>query len=136
MFVNLLHNAAQAIGDRDGGLIIIEMTSGEAGWISVSVVDNGPGLPANLSDRVFGPFFTTKDPGQGTGLGLSICHRIVAEHRGHIGFESGQGEGTEFRVRLPSVAQETELSSPAEGRRLRHETERESAKATADRRVK
>ena len=72
----------------------------------IEIVDNGPGIPKNIMSRIFDPFFTTKPVGQGTGLGLSISHQIVAEtHGGRISCISNVGEGTTFRIQLP-----TELS--------------------------
>ena len=100
-FVNALQNAAQAIGDRSGGRIGVEMTSHEAGWITVIVADNGPGIADEIADRVFDPFFTTKDPGEGMGLGLTICQSIVSEHGGRVGFNSRSGQGCRLWVRLP-----------------------------------
>jgi signal transduction histidine kinase len=72
----------------------------EADMLLVEVWDNGPGIPLELQDRVFEPFYTTKAPGQGLGLGLDNAMRIVRKHRGHIGVRS-EGNSTCFRVRLP-----------------------------------
>jgi signal transduction histidine kinase len=67
--------------------------------IVVEVVDDGPGVPAQLNDRIFDPFFTTKP--KGSGLGLSIVRKIVDAHDGRIDLHSVPGEGTRFRVTLP-----------------------------------
>ena len=64
------------------------------------IVDNGPGIPAEIRDRIFDPFFTTKPAGQGTGLGLDIVRRLVRHNEGEIAVESQPGR-TEFRVTLP-----------------------------------
>jgi signal transduction histidine kinase len=64
------------------------------------VVDNGPGVPANIRDRIFEPFFTTKPVGKGTGLGLDIVRRLVQRHNGQIELDSVPGR-TEFRVTIP-----------------------------------
>ncbi len=72
----------------------------EADMLLVEVWDNGPGIPAELQDRVFEPFFTTKAPGHGLGLGLDNAMRIVRKHRGHLGVRSEPG-ATCFHVRLP-----------------------------------
>lgn len=101
VFVNVLQNAAQAIGDRPGGRIGMEVASHEAGWITVTITDNGPGIADEVADRVFDPFFTTQKPGEGTGLGLAICQSIVSEHGGQIGFNSRSGQGCQLWVRLP-----------------------------------
>jgi len=67
----------------------------------VDVIDNGPGIPPELQDRVWEPFFTTKDVGRGTGLGLDIARRIVVDqHGGQICLSSAPGD-TRFTVRLP-----------------------------------
>jgi CheY-like chemotaxis protein len=69
----------------------------------VDVTDDGPGIPAELADRVFEPFFTTKAEGEGTGLGLSICQGIVKEHGGRITLRSTVGRGATFTVELPAA---------------------------------
>jgi signal transduction histidine kinase len=71
------------------------------GRLKVSISDDGPGIPAEKVNRVFDPFYTTKDVGEGTGLGLSICHGIIREHGGEIYVESNQGRGATFIVELP-----------------------------------
>lgn len=69
----------------------------------ISIRDNGNGIPANIIDKVFQPFFTTKPTGSGTGLGLSLSYDIVKAHGGEIRVESKEGEGTEFLIQLPGV---------------------------------
>jgi CheY-like chemotaxis protein len=64
-------------------------------------VDSGPGIPEEYLERIFDPFWTTKEPGQGTGLGLSLVHSIVAEHGGEIRVDSEVGKGAAFAVELP-----------------------------------
>lgn len=59
------------------------------------------GINRDIIDKIFDPFFSTKDVGEGTGLGLSICHRIVSEHGGTIDVESKEGIGTTFLIKLP-----------------------------------
>ena len=68
----------------------------------ISVIDNGPGIPSSIKDKIFQPFFTTKPTGQGTGLGLSLSYDIVKAHGGEIRVESKEGEGTEFIILLPT----------------------------------
>ncbi|MCF8061311.1 MAG: MCP four helix bundle domain-containing protein [Deltaproteobacteria bacterium] len=101
VLVNLIVNACEAMGR--GGAIVIREDAPEqpkAGRIvRIRVVDNGPGIPEALQDRILQPFFTTKD--EGTGLGLSIATRILEEHGGFLGVESKEGEGTTFTVILP-----------------------------------
>jgi two-component system, sporulation sensor kinase E len=97
VFVNLVSNAVQAMGEHGG---IIRISTGlDDGFVVASVADDGPGMDAAQVAKVFDPFFSTKD--EGTGLGLTIVHRIVDEHDGHIDVESQPGEGTQFRVHLP-----------------------------------
>jgi signal transduction histidine kinase len=67
----------------------------------ISVIDNGPGIPPNIVDKIFQPFFTTKPTGQGTGLGLSLSYDIVKAHGGELKVETKVSEGTEFIVQLP-----------------------------------
>lgn len=68
----------------------------------IRIIDNGPGIDAELKQRIFEPFFTTKPPGKGTGLGLSISHQIIVEkHRGKFTCNSSLGKGTEFVIEIP-----------------------------------
>ncbi|MBW8331782.1 MAG: AAA family ATPase [Prolixibacteraceae bacterium] len=67
----------------------------------ISVKDNGPGIPPQILDKIFQPFFTTKPTGQGTGLGLSLAYDIVKAHGGELSVETKEGVGTEFTVALP-----------------------------------
>ena len=73
------------------------------GKIEVSVKDNGNGIPENIVDKIFQPFFTTKPIGQGTGLGLSLSYDIVKAHGGEMKVETKESEGSEFIVQLPIV---------------------------------
>ena len=70
--------------------------------VVVEVTDNGVGIPEDVREKIFQPFFTTKEPGKGTGLGLSVASKIIEEHNGRIEVESQVGEGTTFRVMLPT----------------------------------
>ena len=98
VWTNLIDNAIHAVNGT--GKICIG-TSLEDNQIVVEVVDNGPGIPADVQPRLFEPFFTTKPVGTGTGLGLVISNRIVGDrHGGEIEFDSKPGE-TRFKVRLP-----------------------------------
>jgi signal transduction histidine kinase len=70
--------------------------------VEIRVRDNGIGIPPEIKDRLFQPFFTTKPPGEGTGLGLSMSYDIIAQqHGGSISVDSKEGEYSEFMVRLP-----------------------------------
>ena len=98
VWTNLLDNAICALGSE--GTITIT-TRREHDCAFVEIADDGPGIPADIQDRVFDAFFTTKDVGEGSGLGLSTARRIVVErHRGSLTFVSRPG-ATTFRVSLP-----------------------------------
>ncbi|MCX6206975.1 MAG: ATP-binding protein [Bacteroidetes bacterium] len=71
--------------------------------ILISIKDNGNGIPKNIMDKIFQPFFTTKPTGQGTGLGLSLSYDIVKAHGGELKVETKEGEGTEFIIEIPIV---------------------------------
>jgi two-component system, NtrC family, sensor kinase len=71
--------------------------------VEIRVKDNGPGIPAEIKDKIFQPFFTTKPTGQGTGLGLSLSYDIVKAHGGELKVETNEGEGTTFIIHLPKT---------------------------------
>jgi signal transduction histidine kinase len=73
---------------------------GGAGGLQITVKDNGPGIPSNIIDKIFQPFFTTKPTGQGTGLGLSLSYDIIKAHGGELKVETKEGEGAEFIIVL------------------------------------
>jgi two-component system NtrC family sensor kinase len=101
VFVNLIHNAAQAIGAAGRPGTVTVRARHWADGVAVDVIDDGPGIPQALVGQVFDPFFTTKPEGQGTGLGLSISQGIVSEHGGRITLETAEGVGSTFTVYLP-----------------------------------
>lgn len=75
-----------------------------AGFIAIAVRDNGPGIPQEISEKIFQPFFTTKPTGEGTGLGLSLSYDIITKgHGGELKVSIKEGEGTEFVIRLPVI---------------------------------
>jgi PAS domain S-box-containing protein len=105
VFLNLLVNAAHAIGDVVGdtgrkGTIRLQ-TGMEGSMVVISVADTGGGIPAGIRNRIFDPFFTTKQVGRGTGQGLAIARSVVDRHKGTLTFESEVGKGTTFYIRLP-----------------------------------
>jgi signal transduction histidine kinase len=101
VLVNLVVNACEAM--KKGGKISIyedetfERPKGKL--VEIRVIDNGPGIPGNIADKVLQPFFTTKE--EGTGLGLSIASRIIEEHGGKLSLASKEGIGTTFTISLP-----------------------------------
>jgi len=106
LIVNLLLNAAQAIPEGHASenrirVSVREMPGQQAAVVEVE--DTGAGIPVELHERIFQPFFTTKTIGQGTGLGLSICRGIVTALGGQISFQSDGDSGTTFRVVLPTT---------------------------------
>jgi signal transduction histidine kinase len=108
VLLNLVINAAQAIGDRgvDGNEIRVSTSVTETGDVAIAVSDTGPGIAESDKAKIFAPFFTTKPIGQGTGLGIAICERIVRGFGGTIEVESELGSGATFRVLLkPAVGQ-------------------------------
>ena len=104
VFMNLITNAAQAVGRRDSGGTIRIAARKPADDVEITVADDGPGIPADVIPKIFDPFFTTKDVGEGSGLGLSIVHGIIDRHGGRIMVESQVGEGTTFRIVFPARA--------------------------------
>jgi len=99
VFLNLIKNAADALEGR-GGVIRVEV-SHMRGELQIAVADDGPGMSAEVQERLFEPFFTTKPVGRGTGLGLSISRQIVEAHGGSIDVESELGVGSSVVVHLP-----------------------------------
>jgi signal transduction histidine kinase len=98
VFMNLLSNAVDAIDDK--GIITIS-TSISDSFITVSIKDTGQGIPENIREKIFDPFYTTKGVGKGTGLGLSISQSIIEKHKGNIILKSETGIGTEFIISIP-----------------------------------
>jgi signal transduction histidine kinase len=107
IWANLIDNALDAVPDS-GRVEVLANREGQR--VAVRVVDNGSGIPAEIRERIFDPFFSTKPVGQGTGLGLDITRRLVRHNDGEISVESQPGR-TEFRVVLPVA--ETEGASAA-----------------------
>ena len=108
VILNILVNAAHALGDvvgdgaRERGTITVSTRQVGEG-VEIRIADTGPGIPAAIQDKIFDPFFTTKEEfGKGTGQGLAIAHTVVVEqHGGQLTFETAQGQGTTFIIRLP-----------------------------------
>jgi signal transduction histidine kinase len=99
--LNLAINGVQAVCEQGGGEVRMATFPCDEG-VAIRVSDDGPGIPATIRNRVFDPFFTTKGPGEGSGLGLAITYDIIREHRGVLEFDSEEGGGTSFTVRLPA----------------------------------
>jgi signal transduction histidine kinase len=115
VLLNLINNAFYAVDKKANEniedykpLVVVETrlesfplggTGGQE--VKISVKDNGPGIPQNIVDKIFQPFFTTKPTGSGTGLGLSLSYDIVKAHGGELRVETKEGEGSEFTIQLP-----------------------------------
>jgi PAS domain S-box-containing protein len=101
VFLNIIINAEFfMIEDHKRGVLTIT-TEKTSRFIRISFSDDGPGISKENLNRIFNPFFTTKEVGKGTGLGLSICHGIITDHRGVIHAESEAGKGATFIIELP-----------------------------------
>lgn len=101
ILLNMVINAIQAM--PEGGTLRLGL--GPAGdQVRLSIADTGSGIPQEDLDKIFEPFYTTKEPGKGTGLGLAVVKGIVEEHRGWITVESTVGHGTTFLLTLPVVS--------------------------------
>jgi len=133
VLMNLTGNARDAIlagenGERSGR-VVIEAHNAKIGedisaqlfvaqggqCVELSVIDNGTGIPKDIREKIYDPFFTTKERGRGTGLGLSIVYNIIRNHHGTIVVDSEEGKGTTFRIYLPAVQALHESSKEAAG---------------------
>lgn len=100
VFMNVLFNAVETLEEASGGNIFVE-TSLDNDWVTVSVSDDGKGIPNEYLRQIFYPFFSTKDMGEHSGLGLSTCHGIVTSHGGLIRAEINEMGGTTIIIQLP-----------------------------------
>lgn len=100
--LNLVMNAAEATHGRQGARVSVR-TSADPDEVTITVTDNGEGIPEHNLPKIFDPFFTTKPEGKGVGLGLAVLYGIVKAHHGEVAVESRVGEGTTFTVTLPSA---------------------------------
>ncbi len=121
ILMNLSTNAFHAM-EEDGGILSISLENAELSamdvqghlgvrpgrYVKISIGDTGPGIPSEVLDRIFDPYFTTKTVGKGSGLGLAIVHGIIKNYGGHIAVESFQGKGSVFDVYLPASEKEPE----------------------------
>ena len=104
VFMNIINNAVHALADHIDTIAdpIIEVRTRSLGeFVSIEIIDNGPGMPEHVKQRVFEPFFTTKAVGKGTGLGLSIVYSIIENHKGTLEVITEESQGTTFKITLP-----------------------------------
>jgi PAS domain S-box-containing protein len=118
VIVNLVTNAAHAIGEAHGTISVGLRTDADGEALRLSVADTGCGMDEATKARIFEPFFTTKEVGKGTGLGLAVVHGIIKDHGGRIEVESAPGRGTRFDIILPAQGAEATRreSAPAAAR--------------------
>ncbi|MBU0730467.1 MAG: ABC transporter substrate-binding protein [Proteobacteria bacterium] len=125
VLMNLCTNAAHAM-EKDGGILTldlreVDLTIADLGndinhrpgsYILLEVRDTGSGIEKELLDRIFDPYFTTKEVGKGSGMGLAVVHGIVRSHEGLITVESTPGQGTAFKLFFPKIMDEVEAIAP------------------------
>jgi signal transduction histidine kinase/predicted CoA-binding protein len=109
VWTNIIDNAIDAMNGK--GEISIT-THQEGDWVVVEIEDNGPGIPDDIKEKIFSPFFTTKAVGKGTGLGLNISYKIIEKHAGEVKVFSKPGK-TRFQVSLPIDFSKADSNSPA-----------------------
>jgi two-component system NtrC family sensor kinase len=108
VLLNLFNNAFYPVNEKSKSAnegykpLVSVQTQKEKDRVFVTVSDNGNGIPQNMVDKIFQPFFTTKPTGEGTGLGLSLSYDIIKSHGGEIKVETKEGEGTTFLIQLPN----------------------------------
>jgi len=108
VLLNLINNAFYAVKEKAGSKdqhyqpTVEVKTTRSSDKVIITVTDNGKGIPENIVQKIFQPFFTTKPTGEGTGLGLSLSYDIIKAHQGDITVESTTGEGSAFKVSIPA----------------------------------
>ena len=103
VFLNIMTNSMQAM-ESDGGRLKLKtsyLSDGKNSFANIRIEDTGKGIDKAIIDRIYEPFFTTKDAGEGTGMGLAVVHGIITGMGGEIAVESSPGSGTIFNLRIP-----------------------------------
>ena len=123
MMMNLCINASQAM-EKNGGVLKIMVENiylseesadyytnlSTGNHVKITINDSGPGIAAEIHDRIFDPYFTTKGVGEGSGMGLSVVHGVVNNHEGSISFESEPGQGATFNILFPVIDEKPEVN--------------------------
>ncbi|WDP84934.1 MAG: hypothetical protein HUN05_07015 [Desulfobacter sp.] len=128
MLINLCTNAYHAIGENNGSILILLIDKSiqdpqkilpPGDYIELEVADTGSGMDDSIIEKIFDPYFTTKQVGRGTGLGLALVKAIVKEHKGKIRVESKLGQGTRFFVYFPILKKEADPVFSASNQTIR-----------------
>ncbi len=148
ILISLCKNAADAMAHQ-GGILIISLrksaeSEGRGDWLELSVADNGRGIAPEFMDKIFDPYFTTKEKVQGTGMGLAMAHGIIKRQGGSISVDSVVGLGTTITLHLPVIEEQIDFeegvnNSPCRGGNehiLLVDDEKQVADATAELLVK
>lgn len=112
VIINLVLNAEAAIVGTGKGRRVTVTTEASKAGLSISVQDDGPGVPEAIRSRIFEPFFTTKEVGEGTGIGLSFSHRVVHAHGGTLRLDSKTKDGARFVIQMPIEASAPTTMAP------------------------
>lgn len=124
VLVNLCSNSGQAMENTHGELVLAlqcgEMDDFGQEWLQITVSDTGCGIPPNMLERIFDPYFTTREKEQGTGMGLAVVHGIVHNQGGRLKVESEVGVGTSFHLFFPLCMEETTLEQIVDLSELQH----------------
>jgi two-component system NtrC family sensor kinase len=134
LLLNLIINAAQAVGEHDrgaGAMGTIEIeTSCDGDFVTIRITDDGPGIPPELQERIYEPFFTTKEVGKGTGQGLALARTTVQRHAGMLECRSVPGQGTTFTIRLPLEPHDAPAGTQADRRAMTSQSHTASTTGT------
>jgi C4-dicarboxylate-specific signal transduction histidine kinase len=117
VLVNLLSNASYAMRNVADKKLTVRVDTADE--VVISITDSGEGIPDDVKEKLFDPFFTTRDVGEGVGLGLSVCHTIISRFNGTIEFDSRPGRTT-FYVRLPAFKEGEEDAHGSEAHETGH----------------